>query len=64
MAAQQATLKKDKKDESFLDKIGTIARKKKVKEGMSSYECTRPIFTDIIGCKCAKLRLKNVGGAG
>ena len=28
-----ATLKKDKKDESFLDKIGTLARKKKLKEG-------------------------------
>lgn len=27
------TLKKDKKDESLLDKIGTIGRKKKVKEG-------------------------------
>ena len=28
------TLKKDKKDESFLDKIGgTLARKKKTKEG-------------------------------
>ena len=27
------TSKKDKKDESFLDKIGTVARKKKQKEG-------------------------------
>ena len=31
---QPTTLKKDKKDESFLDKIGgTLSRKKKVKEG-------------------------------
>ena len=29
-----ATLWKDKKDESFLDKIGTLARKKKLKEGI------------------------------
>ena len=29
----QTTLQKEKKDESFLDKISTIARKKKVKEG-------------------------------
>ena len=29
----QATFKKDKKDESFFEKIGTLARKKKVKEG-------------------------------
>jgi hypothetical protein len=30
---QPTTLKKEKKDESFLDKIGTLTRKKKVKEG-------------------------------
>lgn len=29
----QVTLKKEKKEESFLDKIGTIGRKKKIKEG-------------------------------
>jgi len=32
--ASPSTVKKEKKDESFLDKIGgTLARKKKAKEG-------------------------------
>jgi len=34
MASTPSTLKKEKKDESFFDKIGgTLARKKKAKEG-------------------------------
>ena len=34
MATTPSTLKKEKKDESFLEKIGgTLARKKKAKEG-------------------------------
>jgi len=34
MASTPSTLKKEKKDESFLEKIGgTLARKKKAKEG-------------------------------
>jgi len=34
MASTPTTLKKEKKDESFLEKIGgTLARKKKAKEG-------------------------------
>ena len=36
-----ATLKKDKKDESFFEKIGTIARKKKAKEGLSFFSPNR-----------------------
>ena len=36
MASTPSTLKKEKKDESFLDKIGgTLARKKKAKEGQN-----------------------------
>ena len=33
-SSMTATLKKEKKDESFFEKIGTIARKKKAKEGV------------------------------
>lgn len=36
----ESTLKKDKKDEGFLEKLGTLARKKKVKEGINNYKTT------------------------
>jgi len=38
MASTPSTLKKEKKDESFFDKIGgTLARKKKAKEGSNAF---------------------------
>lgn len=33
MASNQSPVEKDRKDESILDKLATLARKKKVKEG-------------------------------
>ena len=40
MASTPSTSKKEKKDESFLEKIGgTLARKKKAKEGMMILIC-------------------------
>lgn len=44
--ASSATLtpKKDKKDESLLDKIGTLARKKKIKEGNNGLAFVSPVI--------------------
>lgn len=36
-ASTTGTLTPKKKDESFLEKIGTLARKKKIKEGKMKY---------------------------
>ena len=38
------TPKKEKKDESFFDKIGTIGRKKKPKEGINISEQIKIVF--------------------